>query len=133
MFLDDLGGHKYGCFIGNLFIGALAYADDIVLLAPSRNALKEMLRRANNVSSQYDIHFNTSKSKVVIFTADRKFNSEEIIECNDVSIKALWAADHLGNTLTLYELKQGCGEMHTGFYYQCERSYCLFLVCANRC
>ncbi len=67
-------------FFGNLFIGALAYADDIVILAPTRNALKEMLRRANSFSSQYDIHFNISKSQLVIFTVDRKFSSAEIIE-----------------------------------------------------
>ncbi len=97
--LDDLSRHKYGCFIGNLFIGALAYADDIVILARTGNALKEMLTRANNFSSQYDIHFNMSKGQFVIFTVDRKFNSAETIECNGVSIKAQCAADHLGNTL----------------------------------
>ena len=29
-----------GCFIGSFFVGALAYADDIVLLAPSVTALR---------------------------------------------------------------------------------------------
>jgi hypothetical protein len=28
-----------GCFIGNNFLGALAYADDIVLIAPTASAL----------------------------------------------------------------------------------------------
>jgi Reverse transcriptase (RNA-dependent DNA polymerase) len=32
-----------GCFVGSNFVGALAYADDIVLLAPSATALRIML------------------------------------------------------------------------------------------
>jgi len=28
-----------GCFIGNVFVGALAYADDIALLAPTPRAI----------------------------------------------------------------------------------------------
>jgi len=31
-----------GCFDGNHFVGALAYADDIVLLAPTASALRNM-------------------------------------------------------------------------------------------
>ena len=33
-----------GCFIGNVFVGALACADDIVLLAPSASAMRLMLK-----------------------------------------------------------------------------------------
>jgi len=32
-----------GCFVGSNFIGALAYADHIVLLAPTASALRKML------------------------------------------------------------------------------------------
>jgi len=32
-----------GCYVGNFFVGALAYADDIVLLAPSASAMRRML------------------------------------------------------------------------------------------
>ncbi len=48
--VDELSRHKYGCFIGNLFTGAVAYAHDIVILAPTRKAINEMfnLRCANN-------------------------------------------------------------------------------------
>ncbi len=72
-----------------------------------------MIRRANNFSSQYDMHFNTPKSEFGIFTADRKFNSAKIIECNGTSIKAQCVAVHLGNLVC--RIKQGCGKMHTEF------------------
>ena len=36
----DLG---VGCMMGEFFVGILAYADDIVLLAPTANAMRVML------------------------------------------------------------------------------------------
>ena len=39
IYLDELLGKfanmGVGCYIGNIFVGAVAYADDIVLLAPA--------------------------------------------------------------------------------------------------
>ena len=32
-----------GCFVGDLFVAALAYAEDVVLLAPSARAIRTML------------------------------------------------------------------------------------------
>ena len=45
--LDDL---HVGLNIGGLFINELAYADDIVLLAPSWKALQQLLQFLNNIS-----------------------------------------------------------------------------------
>jgi len=33
----------FGCYIGNTFVGALAYADDIVLVAPSASGMHRLL------------------------------------------------------------------------------------------
>ena len=38
-----LSQNEVGCFIGSWFIGALAYTDYIVLLAPSASAMRAML------------------------------------------------------------------------------------------
>jgi len=53
--------------IGNCFVGALAYADDIVLLAPSANAMRRMLLYCDSYASEYNITFNASKSKCIRF------------------------------------------------------------------
>jgi len=37
--LHALSEAKVGCYIGDIFVGALAYADDLVLTAPSANSL----------------------------------------------------------------------------------------------
>ncbi len=47
VYIDDLltllSEAGFGCFIGPVFVGALVYADDIVLLAPTPMALRKML------------------------------------------------------------------------------------------
>ena len=56
-----------GCHIGNVFCGALSYADDIILLAPTLASLKYMLSICEKFASDYDVVFNTSKSKSLVF------------------------------------------------------------------
>jgi hypothetical protein len=51
--LMALSNAGVGCYIGNNFVGALAYADDIVLLAPSASALRRMLAICENYANEY--------------------------------------------------------------------------------
>jgi len=55
------------CYIGKSVVGALAYADDIVLLAQSANAMRRMLSYCDSYASEYNIIFNASKSKCMHF------------------------------------------------------------------
>jgi len=72
VYLDELvhtlSEVKAGCYIGGIFVGALAYADDLVLTAPSANALRKMLaiRYAQAYASDYFVNFNAQKSKCMI-------------------------------------------------------------------
>jgi len=52
-----------GCHFGYFFVGALAYADVIFLLAPSANAMPHMLRLCDDYTAQFNVVFNASKSK----------------------------------------------------------------------
>jgi hypothetical protein len=47
-------------------MGALAYADDIVLLAPSPTALRKMLEICDTYALDYNICFNAKMSKCLI-------------------------------------------------------------------
>ena len=46
-----------------LFVGALAYADDLVLLAPSPTAMRKMLSICDEYATEFSIKFNAKKSK----------------------------------------------------------------------
>ena len=53
-------------FHSSNFVGALAYADYIVLLAPSASALRKMLAICDNYAQDYHIEFNAKKSKCLV-------------------------------------------------------------------
>ena len=54
---------KVGCFVGHLYVVAVAYADDMVLLAPMTRAMRHWLSVCDDSASKYDVVFNASKSK----------------------------------------------------------------------
>ena len=63
---------EVGCFIGDIFVGILAYADDIVLLAPTANAMRLMLRKCDEYATEFSIMFNASKSKCLFVNCIRR-------------------------------------------------------------
>ena len=56
--------HFNGHFNGN-FVGCFIYADDITLLAPSREALNNMLDVCREYAEAHNILLNASKAKYI--------------------------------------------------------------------
>ena len=63
--LISLKSSKYD-FFGCFYVGALAYADDLVLLAPTANAMRCMLKFCDSFSDHYSVECNAEKSKCLI-------------------------------------------------------------------
>jgi hypothetical protein len=57
-----------GCRIGPKFFGAIAYADDLVLMSPSVDGLNTLLSICSNWSKQNNLSFNPAKSQVTCFS-----------------------------------------------------------------
>ena len=58
----NLEAKGIGCFIvGKLFVGALADADDIVLIAPASRAMRRMLLTCNSFADNFSIVFKAKK------------------------------------------------------------------------
>ena len=51
----------YGCFVRQIYMGCIVYADDIILLPASIVALQEMLNICFHKGAEHDIIFNNSK------------------------------------------------------------------------
>ena len=49
-----------------LFVGVLAYADDLVLLAPTATAMRRMLHICEEFANIFSVRFNASKSKCIV-------------------------------------------------------------------
>ena len=54
--------YNVGRFIGNVYVGALAYADDLVLLAPSARAMRLLLYICDGCGKKFSMKFNAVKS-----------------------------------------------------------------------
>ena len=67
--LQRLSELRVGCNIGQVFVGVLAYADDVVLIAPTASAMREMLDQCDRYAREFNVVFNVKKSKCMIFTA----------------------------------------------------------------
>ena len=75
VYLDDLLKQLrklgLGCHMGGVWTGAAGYADDLILIAPSRTAMQRMLKVCEVYADQHNLQFSTnpvpaqSKSKCI--------------------------------------------------------------------
>ena len=89
--------NNVGCHIGHVYTGAFGYADDIILLAPSKSTLNRMLDIANNYAVLHDIIFNASKCRYLVFGDN--LSQAHSIKINNVIISASTWEKHLNNYL----------------------------------
>ncbi len=61
--LTTLREKDLGCHLGNMFVGAIMYADDLILLSASVVDLQAMLNNCDKVGNELGLTFNPSKSK----------------------------------------------------------------------
>jgi hypothetical protein len=96
--LERLKFSGAGCHVNHTFTGAVAYADDVTLLAPSLGGLDVLLRVCDEFAQEYSVTFNSKKTVCIAFgkpdsfIADIKLHGETLKWCSEVK--------HLGNLLT---------------------------------
>ena len=87
-----------GCYVGNKFLGALSYADDIALLAPTKASAQKMLAVCEQFASEHSVTFNASKSFLMVVSEGNRYGRTElklngdVIECKDQAL-------HLGTLI----------------------------------
>jgi len=57
-----------------LFLGALDYADDIVLFTPTPSAIRKLLNICDDYAREYLIIFNGKKSKCIFYPVLKKLD-----------------------------------------------------------
>lgn len=60
--INRLVSSGIGCHITDMYYGVLGYADDLVLLSPSRDGLQKMLTICENYGKEYDMNFHPKKT-----------------------------------------------------------------------
>ena len=84
IYVDDLllllSKAGVGCYIGPNFVGTLAYAGDIVLVAPTPTALRRLLVICENYARDFCISFNSLKTKCLIFISKERRDRSVFVE-----------------------------------------------------
>ena len=116
----------FGCTIKNNYYGAIAYADDIVLLSPNRDGLQKMFNIAQKYFEDLDLiisfdHVNPEKSKTKCLAFGIK-NDPRPIYFNGSPIPWVSKFKHLGHILykdgnsshdTVYKMNIFIGKFHS--------------------
>ena len=93
--LSRLIESQVGCWMGSVYAGSWAYADDLKLLAPTISALNIMLDICQKYAEEYDIAFN-DKSQLIVFKATSDDDPPPDIKINNKQVKAVDQITHLG-------------------------------------
>ena len=96
--IDALRKSGYGCYVGPYFVGCLAYADDVVLMSPTKTGLRQMLQVCSAFAMEYKLKFNGTKSQYIIFESKMSTN-EDIMQVFDIDLKNQESVTHLGHTI----------------------------------
>ena len=100
VFIDDLScalrDTEIGCFIGNVCLNHLCYADDMVLLAPSPCALQQLLNVCYNYAAANDLSYNTKKTKCMTFFPDNLKYDSPTFKLNNVTLPCVDRYKYLG-------------------------------------
>lgn len=102
--LQRLASVGVGCYMGDLFVGALAYADDIVLVAPTPGAMTKMLAVCSEFALEYNVLFNASKSKSIYLHT----------QCRSRSLLHVYDVSNLKFTISGYDIEFVDSYKHLG-------------------
>jgi len=89
------------CFIGDVFVGALAYADDVTLLAPTPSAMRHLLYICEQYGRKFSIVFSANKSAWLYVTKGKQHYAsipEFFIDGKLINLVSKYA--HLGHIIS---------------------------------
>ena len=102
--LQELRSLGVGCYVAGIFFGAVGFCDDILLLAPSRDAMQLMLHNCERFAEENNLQFSTdpdpakSKSKCIFVTGLRKNLVKPVpLVLNGKDLPWVSSATHLGH------------------------------------
>ena len=93
--IDQLQKSGYGTHVINMCISCIFFADDIVLLSPSRHGLQKLLDICVKYCEQFCLDFNVTKSKIMI--VGKALNSEVMqLKLHGVPLEIVCEYKYLG-------------------------------------
>ena len=104
--IQKLRNLKLGAHVAGVWMGATGYADDLLLLAPVRSVLAEMVRVCEDYGKQHNMVFSTdpvpakSKTKCMFFCGHLTgVKYPDHVKLDGKTLPWVVTAEHLGHTL----------------------------------
>ena len=78
LLIKELRHLGVGCHVGGMYMGVVVYADDVLLMAPTRGAMQMMLDKCQVYAAEHNIMFSTdpnpskSKTKCIFVCGNRR-------------------------------------------------------------
>ena len=88
-----------GCYMGNQYIGCLAFADDITLLCPTQTGLRHLVDICEEYAMEYNIKFNGLNSQYLIFSGRGCIQKDRTMHVNGIMLQNSQSAVHLGHKI----------------------------------
>ena len=110
-----------GCHVSDVFAGAGCFADDLILLSPSRDALQKQLNICETYAARHNLVFSTdpdpkkSKSKCIFFHKGREEEPKKVVLCGK-PLPWVPQAAHLGHMLHQSGSQELCCSMARASY-----------------
>ena len=105
--LEKLRELNLGCRVGGWWMGAVIYADDIILISPGRSSMEKMLKLCETYASDHNLDFSVdpnptkSKSKAIYMCGtDRNVVYPDMLQLYGQALPWVQRADHLGHVLS---------------------------------
>ena len=93
-----------GCHVIEIFIACLLFADDMSIIAPTREALQKMIDVCAKYCSRYCLKFNVAKTKVMVFgKLSRDLSSLAKITIHGENIEYVKSCKYLGFYLVSHD------------------------------
>ena len=106
LLIKELRSLGVGAHVAGVFMGVAAYADDLVLVAPSRHAMQQMIVVCENFAARYNICFSTdpnpekSKTKCIFMIGNtRNLTRPAPLQLCGRDLPWVESATHLGHEL----------------------------------
>ena len=90
-----------GCHVSDRCINSLSYADDMVLLAPTVEALQRLLVVCQEYAAQHDMIYNTTKTECMLIPPRHsRVMYHMSAELNECPLQFVSAFTYLGHVLS---------------------------------
>ena len=100
---NAMADNQTGTSIGGRKISDLRYADDVAILAESKEGLQSILQKISNESKLFDLHMNLKKTKVMVCSKnperiDIQLDGENVEQVEDFVYLGASCSESLDNT-----------------------------------